>query len=53
MTTVRLTMAQALIRFLRNQYVERDGEENPFFAGVLGIFGRSALDKHKLLPAQE
>ena len=39
MTTIRLTMAQALIRFLRNQYVERDGEETPFFAGVLGIFG--------------
>lgn len=39
MTTVRLTTAQALIRFLKNQYVERDGEENQFFAGVLGIFG--------------
>ncbi|MHB8088192.1 MAG: 3D-(3,5/4)-trihydroxycyclohexane-1,2-dione acylhydrolase (decyclizing) [Anaerolineaceae bacterium] len=39
MTTIRLTMAQALIRFLKNQYVERDGKETPFFAGVLGIFG--------------
>ena len=38
-TTIRLTMAQALIRFLKNQYVERDGVETPFFAGILGIFG--------------
>ncbi len=39
MDTIRLTTAQALIRFLKNQYIERDGEENPFFAGILGIFG--------------
>ncbi len=39
MTTIRLTMAQALIRFLKSQYVERDNEQAPFFAGVLGIFG--------------
>jgi 3D-(3,5/4)-trihydroxycyclohexane-1,2-dione acylhydrolase (decyclizing) len=34
-----MTMAQALIGFLKNQYVERDGQEHKFFAGVLGIFG--------------
>jgi 3D-(3,5/4)-trihydroxycyclohexane-1,2-dione acylhydrolase (decyclizing) len=34
-----LTTAQAIIAFLKNQYVERDGIENPFFAGMLGIFG--------------
>ena len=39
MKTRRLTMAQALLGFLKNQYVERDGAENRFFAGVLGIFG--------------
>lgn len=39
MTTRRLTMAQALIGFLKNQHVERDGREIPFFAGVWGIFG--------------
>jgi 3D-(3,5/4)-trihydroxycyclohexane-1,2-dione acylhydrolase (decyclizing) len=39
MGTVRLTMAQALVRFLANQYVERDGMEQRFFAGVFGIFG--------------
>jgi len=38
-TTRKLTMAQALIAFLKNQYVERDGVEHRFFGGVLGIFG--------------
>src|SRR5215211_9324828 len=32
-------MAQALVRFLPNQYVERDGTEQRFFAGCFGIFG--------------
>lgn len=35
----RLTVAQATIAFLKNQYVERDGVEQPFFAGCFGIFG--------------
>src|SRR5215218_2835672 len=39
MGAVRLTTAQALVRFLANQYVERDGLEQRFFAGVFGIFG--------------
>ena len=38
-STVRLTVAQATIRFLANQYVERDGERTKFFAGAFGIFG--------------
>jgi 3D-(3,5/4)-trihydroxycyclohexane-1,2-dione acylhydrolase (decyclizing) len=37
--TVRLTMAQAVIAFLKNQYVERDDVEQAFFAGCFGIFG--------------
>src|SRR5256884_2051450 len=37
--TRRLTMAQAVVAFLKNQYVERDGSEYPFFAGCFGIFG--------------
>src|SRR5437660_7556895 len=37
--TRRLTMAQAVVAFLKNQYVERDGSENAFFAGCFGIFG--------------
>src|SRR5687768_11617017 len=39
MNTKRLTMAQAIIAFLKNQYVERDGTEQLFFAGCFGIFG--------------
>jgi 3D-(3,5/4)-trihydroxycyclohexane-1,2-dione acylhydrolase (decyclizing) len=39
METRRMTMAQALVSFLKNQYVERDGQQHKFFAGVLGIFG--------------
>jgi 3D-(3,5/4)-trihydroxycyclohexane-1,2-dione acylhydrolase (decyclizing) len=35
----RMTMAQAVVKFLTQQYVERDGVEQPFFAGVWGIFG--------------
>ena len=37
--TRRLTMAQAAIEFLKNQYVERDGETQRFFDGCFGIFG--------------
>ena len=39
METRRLTMAQAVIHFLKNQFVERDGVEHQFFAGCFGIFG--------------
>jgi 3D-(3,5/4)-trihydroxycyclohexane-1,2-dione acylhydrolase (decyclizing) len=38
-TTVRLTAAQALVRFLAAQHVERDGVERRFFGGCFGIFG--------------
>ncbi len=43
MKTRRTTMAQALVGFLKNQYVERDGRENPFFAGAWGIFGHGII----------
>jgi 3D-(3,5/4)-trihydroxycyclohexane-1,2-dione acylhydrolase (decyclizing) len=36
---VRLTMAQALVRFLTKQRTSRDGREQPLFGGVFGIFG--------------
>src|SRR6478609_6733782 len=39
MTTIRLTMAQALIRYLAAQTSEIDGREVPLFAGVFAIFG--------------
>ncbi|MFE3826315.1 3D-(3,5/4)-trihydroxycyclohexane-1,2-dione acylhydrolase (decyclizing) [Streptomyces sp. NPDC059092] len=37
--TVRLTTAQALVRFLAHQYSERDGQEQRLIPGVWGIFG--------------
>src|SRR5213078_2535233 len=37
--TIRLTAAQALVRFLATQHVERDGVEQRFFGGCFGIFG--------------
>lgn len=43
MKTVKLTMAQALILFLKNQYTQRDGVSQPFFAGCFGIFGHGNL----------
>ena len=43
MATVRLTMAQALLRFLDNQYIEVDGEEIKFVNGVFGIFGHGVV----------
>src|SRR5690625_3640730 len=53
MTTVRLTMAQALLKFLDNQYIQFDGEERKFIKGVYGIFGHGnvtgmgeALENH-------
>jgi len=39
MKTKRLTVAQATIEYLKNQYVERDGVQNKFFAGCFGILG--------------
>src|SRR5712691_10646521 len=43
MRTRRLTMAQALVSFLKNQYVERDGQESRFFAGAWGIIGHGNI----------
>jgi 3D-(3,5/4)-trihydroxycyclohexane-1,2-dione acylhydrolase (decyclizing) len=56
--SVRVTVGQALIRFLAAQEVERDGRRDRFFAGCLGIFGHGnvaglgqALKQHEdLLP---
>ncbi len=41
--TSRMTLAQAVITFLKNQYVERDGQEQAFFAGCFGIFGHGNI----------
>ena len=37
--TIRLTMAQALARFMTRQKTEIDGEIVPIFGGVFAIFG--------------
>ena len=53
MKTVRLTMAGAIVQYLKQQYVERDGVEHRLICGVAGIFGHGnvaglgqALDEH-------
>jgi 3D-(3,5/4)-trihydroxycyclohexane-1,2-dione acylhydrolase (decyclizing) len=59
--SVRLTVGQALVRFLAVQEVERDGERRRFFAGCFGIFGHGnvaglgqALQQHEdLLPYRQ
>jgi 3D-(3,5/4)-trihydroxycyclohexane-1,2-dione acylhydrolase (decyclizing) len=39
MATIRLTMAQALLKFLDQQFISVDGNEIKFVRGVIGIFG--------------
>jgi 3D-(3,5/4)-trihydroxycyclohexane-1,2-dione acylhydrolase (decyclizing) len=41
--TERVTMAQAVVRFLAKQQIERDGHAEPFFGGMMGIFGHGNL----------
>lgn len=43
METRRLTMAQALVTYLTQQHVERDGVEQPLVAGCFGIFGHGNI----------
>lgn len=43
MKTIRLTMSQALVKFLDNQYVNYDGEEIKYVKGVIGIFGHGIV----------
>ena len=43
MSTLRLTTAQALVRFLSVQHIERDGVERRFIEGCFGIFGHGNL----------
>ncbi len=40
---MRMTMAQAVIAFLKQQHTERDGVEQPLFAGCFGIFGHGCV----------
>ncbi len=43
MKSVKLTVAQALVRFLDNQYVLADGEETKFVHGVATVFGHGIV----------
>ncbi len=40
---MKLTMAQALVKFLDNQYVSYDGVETKFVDGIFGIFGHGCV----------
>ncbi len=42
-STIRLTTAQAIIKFLKAQHTERDGRTQPLFAGCFGIFGHGNI----------
>jgi 3D-(3,5/4)-trihydroxycyclohexane-1,2-dione acylhydrolase (decyclizing) len=53
MSTRRLTMAGAIVEFLKRQFIARDGREHRLVHGVFGIFGHGnvaglgqALDEH-------
>jgi 3D-(3,5/4)-trihydroxycyclohexane-1,2-dione acylhydrolase (decyclizing) len=43
MQTVKLTTAQALVRYLAAQYTEIDGQEVPLFGGGFAIFGHGSV----------
>ncbi len=54
MKTIKLTVAQATVKFLMNQYIEVDGKREKFVGGVMGIFGHGnvvgmgqALEEYK------
>jgi 3D-(3,5/4)-trihydroxycyclohexane-1,2-dione acylhydrolase (decyclizing) len=55
MSTVRLTVGQAVVRFLAQQYSERDGVEQRLVPGMFGIFGHGNVAGvgQALLQAQE
>lgn len=37
--TIRLTTSEAIVKFLKHQYIEKDGKEYRFVEGVMNIFG--------------
>jgi 3D-(3,5/4)-trihydroxycyclohexane-1,2-dione acylhydrolase (decyclizing) len=49
-STVRLTVAQALVRFLARQYSECDGVRQRLIAGCFGIFGHGKPGRYALTP---
>ena len=43
MGKIKMTVGQAVVKFLNNQYVEMDGEEHPFVDGIFTIFGHGMV----------
>lgn len=41
--TIKLTTAQALVKFLNQQYLSIDGEESPFVEGIFHIYGHGIV----------
>lgn len=43
MSKTRMTVGQAVVKFLNQQYIEMDGKEEPFVDGVAAIFGHGMV----------
>ncbi len=43
MSTTRMTVAQAIVKYLDNQYIELDGVENKFVDGIFTVFGHGIV----------
>lgn len=43
MKNIKMTVGQAVVKFLNNQFVEMDGVENPFVDGMFTIFGHGMV----------
>ena len=43
MGNIRMTVGQAIVKFLDNQYIELDGVENKFVDGIFTIFGHGIV----------
>ena len=40
MSSIKMTVAQAIVKFLDNQYVSFEGKESKFVEGIFTIFGQ-------------
>ena len=49
-TTLRMTVAQAIVAFLANQFIEIDGRVQRICAGGFGIFGHGNAPSHDADP---
>ena len=43
MSKTRMTVGQAIVKFLNQQYIEMDGVEQPFVDGIFTIFGHGCV----------